>query len=73
MNMKTDNSNVLVGDIVRTEPLSRADREFLDEAARNVTAARVPFSGGADRVWSTIRGADTAGRALSRAWAALRH
>lgn len=71
--MKTHNSNILVSDIVPTEPLSPADRELLDETARNATAARVPFSGGADKVWSTTRGADTAGRALYRVWAALRH
>lgn len=67
------NSNTLASEIATTEPLSPADQELLDEAARNATAARVPFSGGADNVWSTTRGADTAGRALSRVWATLRH
>jgi hypothetical protein len=70
--MKTDTTNILVGDLAPTAPLAPADQEVLDEAALNATAARVPYSGGADNVWSTIRGADTAARALSRVWAAAR-
>ena len=70
--MKTQDTYTPVGDLAPTAPLSPADRELLDEAARNATATRVPFSGGADSVWSTIRGAETAERALSRVWAAVR-
>ena len=70
--MNLYNSNALVGDLAPTEPLSPADQELLDEATRNATAARIPFSGGGDKVWSTGRGAGTAARALSRAWAAVR-
>jgi hypothetical protein len=70
--MKTDTTNILAGDLAPTAPLAPADQELLDEAARNATATRVPFSGGADSVWSTIRGAETAERALSRVWAAVR-
>jgi hypothetical protein len=70
--MNTQNPNILVGDLAPTEPLSPADQALLDEATRNATAARIPFSGGADKVWSTNRGADTAARAMSRVWAALR-
>jgi hypothetical protein len=32
----------------------------------------VPFSGGAERALVYTRGAETAGRALSRVWAAVR-
>lgn len=70
--MNTENSNILVGDLAPAEPLPPADQELLDEATRNATAARIPLSGGADKVWSTHRGADSAARALSRAWAAVR-
>jgi hypothetical protein len=70
--MNIDNSNILVGDLAPTELLSPADQELLDEATRNATAARIPFSGGADKVWSANRGADTAARALTRVWAAVR-
>jgi hypothetical protein len=70
--MKTQNPNIVLGDLAPTAPLSPADQVVLDEAARNATAARVPFSGGADNVWSTIRGADTAARAMSRVWSAVR-
>jgi hypothetical protein len=70
--MKTQNANIVLGDLAPTAPLSPADQELLDDAARNATAARVPFSAGADNVWSTTRGADTAARALSRLWAAVR-
>jgi hypothetical protein len=66
--MTTQNPNMLAP----MEPLSSEDQELLDDAARNATAARVPFSGGADNVWSGRRGADTAARALSRVWAAVR-
>jgi hypothetical protein len=70
--MKTQNPHNPVRDLAPTEPLSPADQELLDDATRNATAARVPFSGGADKVWSTTRGADTVARALSRVWASLR-
>jgi hypothetical protein len=75
--MKTQNqqmtdANVLVADLGGTVSLSAADQEALDEAARNATAARVPFSGGAESALVYARGAETAGRALSRAWAAVR-
>jgi hypothetical protein len=70
--MKTQNPNIPVGDLAPTEPLSPLDQELLDEAGRNAVAARVPFSGGADKVWSTTRGAETAARALARVWAAVR-
>jgi len=70
--MNIDNSNIVVGDLAPTEPLSPADQELLDEATRDATAARIPFSGGADKVWSTGRGADTAARALTRVWSAVR-
>jgi hypothetical protein len=70
--MKTHDTYTLAGDLAPAAPLPPADQELLDEAARNATAARVPFSGGADNVWSTIRGADTAAHALSRVWAAVR-
>jgi hypothetical protein len=66
--MKTQNPNMLAP----LEPLSPEDQELLDEAARDATAAHVPFSGGADNVWSGRRGADTAARAISRVWAAVR-
>jgi hypothetical protein len=75
--MKTQNrqmtdSNVLFADLAGTEPLAPTDQEVLDDAARNATAARVPFSGGAERALVYTRGAETAGRALSRVWAAVR-
>jgi hypothetical protein len=70
--MKTENPNIHLGDLAHTEPLSPADQELLDEATRNATAARVPFSGGADKPWSAIRGADTAAGAVSRVWGVLR-
>jgi hypothetical protein len=69
--MKTQNTNILSGDLGPT-PLSPTDQELLDEAARNATASQVPFSGGADKVWSTRRGADSAARALSRVWSLVR-
>lgn len=70
--MKTQNTNIVLGDLAPTAPLSPADQELLDHAARNATASRVPFSGGADSVWSTVRGAETVERALSRVWSAVR-
>jgi hypothetical protein len=75
--MKTENqriidANVLIADLGGTEPLSPTDQEVLDDAARNATAARVPFSGGAERALVYTRGAEIAGRALSRVWAAVR-
>jgi hypothetical protein len=75
--MKTQNrqmtdSNVLFADLAGTEPLSPTDQEVLDDAARNATAARVPFSGGAERALVYTRGAEIAGRALARVWAAVR-
>jgi hypothetical protein len=70
--MNTQNPNILAGDLAPTELLPSADQELLDEATRNATAARIPFSGGADKVWSANRGAHTAARALSRMWAAVR-
>jgi hypothetical protein len=75
--MKTQNqqiidANVLIADLGGTEPLSPADQEMLDDAARSATAARVPFSGGAERALVYTRGAEAAGRALSRVWAAVR-
>jgi hypothetical protein len=75
--MKTQNrqitdTNMLSADLPGTEPLSPSDQEVLDDAARNATAARVPFSGGAERALVYTRGAETAGRALARVWAAVR-
>jgi hypothetical protein len=65
-------STLLFADLAGTEPLSPTDQEVLDEAARNATAARVPFSGGAERALVYTRGAEVAGRALGRVWAAVR-
>jgi hypothetical protein len=75
--MKTQNrqmtdSTLLFADLAGTEPLSPTDQEMLDEAARNATAAQVPFSGGAERALVYTRGAEVAGRALARVWAAVR-
>jgi hypothetical protein len=71
-NMQTTDANVLFADLPGTEPLSPSDQDVLDDAARNATAARVPFSGGAERALVFTRGAETTGRALSRMWAAVR-
>jgi hypothetical protein len=71
-NQRTIDANVLIADLGGTEPLSPTDQEVLDDAARNATAARVPFSGGAERALVYTRGAEIAGRALSRVWAAVR-
>jgi hypothetical protein len=70
--MKTQDTNTLMGDLAPTETLSPADQELLEDASRNAAAARIPYSGGADNVWSTIRGAETAARAFSRVAAAVR-
>jgi hypothetical protein len=70
--MKTQDTNTIVGDLAPTETLSPADQELLEDAPRNAAAARIPYSGGAEKALVFHRGAETAGRALSRAWTAVR-
>jgi hypothetical protein len=70
--MKTENMKMPVGDFAPNETLSYADQQLLDDAARNATTSRVPFSGGAEKALVFHRGAEAAGRALSRTWAAAR-
>jgi hypothetical protein len=70
--MKTHETYTVVGDLAPTETLSPTDQELLEDASRNAAAARIPFSGGAEKALVFHRGAETAGRALSRVWTAAR-